>query len=595
MKGLELVEGRDVGRRSSARVVVWPRQVELSLALELSIHLLSEPIFTLFHFFQRLQQAPTLTEEQQLLVLQAKKKEGMALMAKAMKVGGAADAAGSAARRSAAYAASQALGAKRRGKAAAEKAFTWMRGVKVKENKEVNEVNEMNEDEELKAVLALSLKEYEESQMEAQEAAQEAAQEDDLSGLLTFSSESDEDHSEEPELELTQHEARPPSGLRRLSLQVSLTKLTLELPSVKNFLLELNGLSASGDTLMPLSASEGKCLEGLGVPVAHVDSSAHSSNGSITVCTAVLRWGEEELLSVEPLPDVASWMMTLRLSVARLPRSTNFDFSLHACTHGLRLCPDLAALRDLEGCSKAFLPETTGSSSPPSLPSLDITLRHTVLDLGRLTPPCLKPKIVLPELRLMHGDPQTPPVPPWHVLPSPGNGPEPDLAIYEQAEVEPRLGWEELVIERRWEVGDATEQLLVPSEEILGFSLWKLKALEASQRWAELAERQHAESCLAIEKSAADRLPLVQQMQKPPDLEAMREELRRLDAQRREEELQLKALERDLAAEMAEMQRERLLREQDLQQQLEEEELITAALSQLLSQQAEAIEKFAAS
>ena len=134
------MEGRDVGRRRSARVAVWPREVELCLALDfLSIQLLSEPIFTLIDFLRRLQQPPMLTEEQEVFVALQRgkaKKEGFMDMAtvvasKAMKAGAAADAAGTAAakqaRRSAAYAASQALGAKRRGQAAAEKAFTWMR------------------------------------------------------------------------------------------------------------------------------------------------------------------------------------------------------------------------------------------------------------------------------------------------------------------------------------------------------------------------------------------------------------------------------------------------------------------------------------
>eukprot|EP00913_Durusdinium_trenchii_P009121 g8573.t1 len=145
------------------------------------------------------------------------------------------------------------------------------------------------------------------------------------------------------------------------------------------------------------------------------------------------------------------------------------------------------------------------------------------------------------------------------------------------------------------------QRLLLPAAEMLLLSKSKLEAMEAAHRLEDLAERQHAESCFAIQKGTAQRLPIVQEILDgtaettidglEEQLEALRVELRSLDSQRREDELALKRSEREVATEVADFRYQKLQREQDLQQQLQEEEMISDALTKLIADQAEIIAK----
>lgn len=243
-------------------------------------------------------------------------------------------------------------------------------------------------------------------------------------------------------------------------------------------------------------------------------------------------------------------------------------------------------------------------------------LWNTLVDLKHLSPAPLRSlQLVLPQLAFKATDGLlgfTPPVPQWHVLPPAAEGPEPDFYLYDcccqppgvEVEADSKYAksfdgtWEVLVTEREWREaprgGRSAQRLLLAPGEMLELSRSKLNVLEGAQRLEDLAERQHLESCRRIEKDAAELLPQVREkMEDLPSLEAqleaLRVELRELDEKRREEELRLKAFEKEMGLEVAQFRSEKMLRASQLSRQLSEEEMITSSLTQLVQQQAEVL------
>ncbi|CAK9055105.1 Mitochondrial import inner membrane translocase subunit Tim10 [Durusdinium trenchii] len=623
----------------------------------------------------------------------------MAGSAAAGAVAGAAAAAAAAQGAShAAQKASHALGdARRSGQAAAEKAFgSLMRvGLGRKTKKEGEEVPDNPEDEELRRVLALSLKEFEDSQ--AAQAQKESGypdltgspkavsacesvvddqapsmcgeELDDMAALLA-SSDSDEDDRQSVDFEedigvgelevVDTHHGRdapsafmdshtqPPLGLRMLFAHIALSKLSVTLPTQRDsegFRLEAGGLNISGDTLLRLLPSEIKCLRRLGILQGHSDSltdtsssKSQSSNCSMTLCSGSLKFDNRQLLGVKRLPKFTPWMLTVRLNATSLarPLMTTHKLALECCTHGVHISPYIDAIKALQArCASLQKSLSTLGSKSEGIPGtaalplriqIDARLRlqHTMIDLSHISSPLLRPlQVLIPCVQINVSEGflgLSPPVPQWHVLPTSSEGNEPDFHLYDcfcvtkrgidGSSVEPEAdsksfeGWEVLVTERQWcrsGTGLQGQRLLLPAAEMLLLSKSKLEAMEAAHRLEDLAERQHAESCFAIQKGTAQRLPIVQEILDgtaettidglEEQLEALRVELRSLDSQRREDELALKRSEREVATEVADFRYQKLQREQDLQQQLQEEEMISDALTKLIADQAEIIAK----
>ncbi|CAK9054732.1 Mitochondrial import inner membrane translocase subunit Tim10 [Durusdinium trenchii] len=622
----------------------------------------------------------------------------MAGSAAAGAVAGAAAAAAAAQGAShAAQKASHALGdARRSGQAAAEKAFgSLMRvGLGRKTKKEGEEVPDNPEDEELRRVLALSLKEFEDSQ--AAQAQKESGypdltgspkavsacesvvddqapsmcgeELDDMAALLA-SSDSDEDDRQSVDFEedigvgelevVDTHHGRdapsafmdshtqPPLGLRMLFAHIALSKLSVTLPTQRDsegFRLEAGGLNISGDTLLRLLPSEIKCLRRLGILQGHSDSltdtsssKSQSSNCSMTLCSGSLKFDNRQLLGVKRLPKFTPWMLTVRLNATSLARPLmTHKLALECCTHGVHISPYIDAIKALQArCASLQKSLSTLGSKSEGIPGtaalplriqIDARLRlqHTMIDLSHISSPLLRPlQVLIPCVQINVSEGflgLSPPVPQWHVLPTSSEGNEPDFHLYDcfcvtkrgidGSSVEPEAdsksfeGWEVLVTERQWcrsGTGLQGQRLLLPAAEMLLLSKSKLEAMEAAHRLEDLAERQHAESCFAIQKGTAQRLPIVQEILDgtaettidglEEQLEALRVELRSLDSQRREDELALKRSEREVATEVADFRYQKLQREQDLQQQLQEEEMISDALTKLIADQAEIIAK----
>ena len=578
----------------------------------------------------------------------------------------------------AAQKASNALGdARRSGQQAAEKAFgSLMRvGLGRKTKKDVGAV--LDDDEDLQAALALSLKEYQESQAQKEkgypdqetseknvssgedvkDAASPMCQDElhDIAENFLASSDSDDRQSVDYEEEFMESEvvdtshardvssafidsqSQPPLGLRMLCAHVSLSKVNLVLPPSEKeskpemFNLEVAGLNISGDTLLHLMPSEIKCLRRLGVLQGlemNPSNSEQGSNGCLTLCSATVLFGKQQLLGVERLPKVSPWMLTLRLSSTSIARPLRHEVVVEGCVHGLLLSPDIDAvkllqvrcaslLESFQACSDTS--EKTKTKREAAVWMAKVQVQHTTIDLTLVSPAPLRPlRLSLPELQLLRSQELrlsrfSSPVPQWHVLPTSNETREPDFNVYDCLcfrSVEPEAdsksfeSWESLVTERQWRRSacegrsEGLERLLLPAHEMLALSRSKLEALESAHRWEELAERQHADSCLSIQKDTQQRLPVVQEMLNAGNiidleeqLEALRVDLRGLDAQRRQEEQRLKTFEKEVAIEVADFRRQKLLREQELQKQLQEEEMITAALNKLIAEQGDIIAK----
>eukprot|EP00434_Breviolum_minutum_P003431 symbB.v1.2.003019.t1/scaffold113.1/size324549/17 len=756
---LDLVEGRDIGRREdhrnpSARMAMFPRQIRGNLNVqELRSQIQTSEILGFIDLLEHVKQPtcppsdllrPEVHEEVKVAVTEflarskgrsfsifrGVKKGPKAVLpkrtsdrelgkagttqisdmaaemadvmaTKAMKAGAVADAASAAAadkaRRTAVAASAAALkasnalgGARRSGQAAAEKALgSLMRvgGLTTKTSKK-DEVGRSltKEEEELQAVLALSLKEFEDQQAKDAKVAGEErddgspdlkrlesdpidqplqeGEDPDLVSLLESSSSSDaqsvgsdlEDYildvesiemtslAHDTSLAFLENPSQPPMALRMISLHAAITKIDVVLPvpgDTTGFSLELCNLNFSGDTYLHLFRSEMKCLQRLSVlkDLTIPEVSGHASSGSLTLCSIALRYCNDHLLDVQHLPKVTPWMLTLRISyqpvVPVIPikqlRSDKMEVVIDGCLHGLRLYPEMPALKAWETSSLALqtildairpnkdetpLPEKPSKSEMVSdgvsWCTVNFHLWNTILDLKKLIPaPLTTLQLVLPELHFKATDGLlgfSPPVPQWHVFPTPCATAEPDFYLYDMAGgVEPEADskyaksfegtWEVLVTERKWfpsTIRKQVQRLLLPATEMLEFSRSKLKVMESAQRLEDLAEREHVESCCTIEKEAAELLPKVKERMDSKEtldaeLEVLRVELREVDQKRREEELELKSLEKDLGTEVAQFRHEKLLREQKLQRQLYEEEMITQALTRLVTEQAEII------
>ena len=358
-------------------------------------------------------------------------------------------------------------------------------------------------------------------------------------------------------LAFLENPSQPPMALRMISLHVAITKIDVVLPvpgDTTGFSLELCNLNFSGDTYLHLFRSEVKCLRRLAVlkDLTIPEVSGHASSGSLTLCSIALRYSNDHLLDVQHLPKVTPWMLTLRISyqpvMPVIPmkqlRSDKMELVIDGCLHGLRLYPDIPASKALETSSLAlqtivdairpgkddtpFVEKPSKSemeSDGVSWCTVNFHLWNTILDLKKLIPaPLTTLQLVLPELHFKATDGFlgfSPPVPQWHVLPTPCTTGEPDFYVYDMAGgVEPEADskytksfegtWEVLVTERKWFPSirkQVLPRLNLPATEMLEFSKSKLKVMEKNQRLEDLAEREHVESCCTIEKEAAELLP----------------------------------------------------------------------------------------
>lgn len=358
-------------------------------------------------------------------------------------------------------------------------------------------------------------------------------------------------------LAFLENPSQPPMALRMISLHAAITKIDVVLPvpgDTTGFSLELCNLNFSGDTYLHLFRSEMKCLQRLSVlkDLIIPEVSGHASSGSLTLCSIALRYCNDHLLDVQHLPKVTPWMLTLRIFyqpvVPVIPikklRSDKMELVIDGCLHGLRLYPEMPAVKAWETSSLALqtildairpnrdetpLPEKPSKSEMVSdgvsWCTVNFHLWNTILDLKKLIPaPLTTLQLVLPELHFKATDGLlgfSPPVPQWHVFPTPCATAEPDFYLYDMAGgVEPEADskyaksfegtWEVLVTERKWfpsTIRKQVQRLLLPATEMLEFSRSKLKVMESVQRLEDLAEREHVESCCTIEKEAAELLP----------------------------------------------------------------------------------------
>eukprot|EP00438_Fugacium_kawagutii_P012645 Skav215600 [mRNA] locus=scaffold666:350019:353605:+ [translate_table: standard] len=268
-------------------------------------------------------------------------------------------------------------------------------------------------------------------------------------------------HGPDTSLAFLENPSQPPPSLRMISLHAAIRKFTLILPvpgDSTQFSLELSNLNFSGDTYLYLFSSEIKCLRRLAVlkdeifPAKHPGVFAcHSSSGSLTICSATLRFGDHPLLAVQHLVKATPWMLTLRISRSSLYSMTSpkVEVAMDGCLHNLRLCPDMAALKAVKSCSLALQATVdaiaglnAGKSAPKSTPKsipeswcVKVQLWNTLVDFKTLCPSPLRSlQLILPELRFKGGDGDgfffSPPVPQWHVVPVQGEG-EPDFYLYD--------------------------------------------------------------------------------------------------------------------------------------------------------------------
>ena len=279
-------------------------------------------------------------------------------------------------------------------------------------------------------------------------------------------------HQPDSFLSFLENPSQPPMGLRMVSLHAAISKLAVVLPvpgDSTEFSFEVGNLNFSGDTYLYLFLSEIKCLRRLAVlkdgDLHHPGAfSSHASSGALTICSAAVSFGEDQLLSVQHLPKATPWMLTLKVSTTQLLKqptmaSPKVELTLDGCLHGLRLMPSMTAVKAWETCSlalqailNAISTFGTSGSGPKSAASVEVSpksadsaasawcvanfqLWNTLVDLKHISPAPLRSlQLVLPQLAFKATDGLlgfTPPVPQWHVLPPAAEGPEPDFYLYD--------------------------------------------------------------------------------------------------------------------------------------------------------------------
>ena len=280
------------------------------------------------------------------------------------------------------------------------------------------------------------------------------------------------------------------------------------------------------------------------------------------------------------------------------------------------------------------------SLSSQAVLHLDLVLRDVVVDLSLMAPVPLRPlRLVLPRvearvvgslpspgshpdqpIRSCHLHPPHPP--PWHVSSlAKGAKADPDWHVYgclcgrcDEAESRSISSWELLVTERQWQSikpdhhdhsarPPDSRRVLLRQTEILRLSASKLQAFEQMQLQDKLAEEQHARSTASVIREKVHRFPeMVELFEGNPEifeseleaqLENLRVELRALDVTRREDEQEMRNREREASSRLATARAgAREQREQELQQQLEEEQRISAALRKLVAAQEAILKEF---
>ena len=176
-------------------------------------------------------------------------------------------------------------------------------------------------------------------------------------------------HQPDSSLSFLENPSQPPMGLRMVSLHAAISKLTVVLPvpgDSTEFSFEVGNLNFSGDTYLYLFLSEIKCLRRLAVlkdgDLHHPGAfSSHASSGALTICSAAVSFGEDQLLSVQHLPKATPWMLTLKVSTTQLLKqptmaSPKVELTLDGCLHGLRLMPSMTAVKAWETCSRPCRP-----------------------------------------------------------------------------------------------------------------------------------------------------------------------------------------------------------------------------------------------
>ncbi|CAJ1398506.1 unnamed protein product [Effrenium voratum] len=727
---LELLEGRDVGRRKdrrngSARVALIPREIRGSLTLpRIEVHFGHPEIMGLLGLAKEALQPVCPPEEllpaaaRERLQAIRRPRDGTAARTRRTRRTAHAAAAAAAAAVRAAGAAGTAMGTAvaavaardaRRSGQAAERALSFFRKKAVGSTATSQlEALQLREEQELREALALSMQEFEHSQVDQDveclpeehdldipEGSVSAEDHDQDGSLLGTSSEDDalEEFQEGDSMVNKSSLSSPPMGLRFLCMNVSIGKLNLNL-SIKDradgFCLEASGLSMSSETFVHLLTAEVPCLQRLGIlPDGHQASAvSHSTSCCVTICSAELHLlgrdgkdgkdGKERpqlLLGKRTLK--APWMLTARLAAesqtlgvgsdTRLEADALHELTLEGCLHGVKVCPELCLdvlqptlemLRELLATAREVQPASHNGAQHHFHPVISLSFRDTVIDLSSVSPHPLKPlRVIIPSLNINvaeMGSFKPPPVPQWHSSPTDidsASDAHHYTCLCSTEDLKRSHTWEVLVTERQWQTTcsrgdreyeikahgehpDHSEHVLVPSEhlgehllvpalEILMLSSSKLKALEQLQAWEDMAERQHAASSINVQKDLARRIPVVLEMMMAKgeesierekrsqeskeseggqggqnglraQLEALRGELRSLDAERRESELQLKDAEREAALALALLRAEKLQKEQRLQQQLQEEQEITQALARLVEQQHAAISAISA-
>ena len=458
----------------------------------------------------------------------------------------------------------------------------------------------------------------------------------------------------------------PPAFASRMAVHVGIDTARVEVgvpgaegaEGVESLLLEIRTLDLSMEDLRRLTLPELRCVERLGLAAAgtadEVARSRTQGAGADAVSLGLGGYycataGGAELQLVPrrdragakaggPGPCVvfrteaagsAPWLLTARLrtggsTLARMP-------ALCACLHGARVTIAPEVVRAIEGVTavvKVLLPPAEAAEAaaatgavavageepqkapgclPPPLPEVSLTLRSTVLDLGRGGP--LPLTVVVPSVHcatataLARGrgselELGLPPVPRWHAPPPVDVRVEPDCRVFGCAcRSTPAIASGDLlVVERQWRAARGSvepDEISLPVSTFLELSRAKLQASEQGAEWETLQEGRQAGRAQSVARDAARRIPIVRELLDDGDvggrleaqLAALGAEAEELAEEELEGQLRLRTCEREAAVAVASVCAEQVGRDGQLRRQLAEERGITSALADLVASQ----------
>ncbi|CAK0911404.1 unnamed protein product [Prorocentrum cordatum] len=487
----------------------------------------------------------------------------------------------------------------------------------------------------------------------------------------------------EPAARLSTHAGTGPSPMTRraaVHLCIASAKVELAVPvggSSASLLLCARALDASLEGTRRLTAPEARCLESLGLAsprdVKDCEDCSRAPFGTsgsagvwITLGSADLSFaGGEDLEGGTdeaggpsgrraPDPRPVFWTetggSTAWLLTARASSRAGLDGKpvLRACVHGARAAPRLEVVRALESLVRALraLPPARDDGSDPVkhssgqamqwpaglpklVPTICVTCRNTVLDLGPVSP--LEPlRVLLPAAFASvldpadGGEPEAPEgldvasVPLWHA-PAPQARdavPAPDFHLYSctcgsigpGAEAPAGAAAGQVVAEQQWRATAAAglPEVVLPAEELAALSRARAEALGQEARWAELSQaRPPGARAAFVGREAARRIPMVRELLDEAggaascgplraQLEALRAEVADLQEEWPEHEERLRVCERETASMVAKVRAGHAARDLELRRQLDSERAVTQALSELVGWQEAAIAKLLA-